>query len=434
MIINIMVSLLCTLAHIPSLILRFVPFKEMVTRKQRKYLWEIYIAGLLADFILCLAEKDGISVSFYKTNLLLFCVIMGLVNIVVIKGHLKEQLFTFGLTAVMVWIVLAIAAYFTDKLGYQTIDQGLIIENLVGILMYAGLYPWLRKLMLITVKPFLGIDSENYWNTVWFIPIAMFLSGILSHGPEEYTATFLQVMSRILIGIAAIFICRNIAKDYRRIQEKNQMNQQIEMQKKYYQALTNTVETEREVRHNFKHQLAVIKRFQETGNSAELKEYCDKLEINLTGIAEIPYTGNAAADGVLYHYACEAKAAQISFHVCCKLDGMSIADTDLCCLIGNALDNAVTACKGYDGERYISVAAQREKELLMLTIDNSFDGILLQKEGKILSRKRVEEEGIGIRSMEQICEKYGGISRFQADGNRFEVSFMLPLFSGIAIS
>ena len=104
-----MVSLLCTLAHIPSLILRFVPFKEMVTRKQRKYLWEIYIAGLLADFILCLAEKDGISVSFYKTNLLLFCVIMGLVNIVVIKGHLKEQLFTFGLTAVMVWIVLAIA-------------------------------------------------------------------------------------------------------------------------------------------------------------------------------------------------------------------------------------------------------------------------------------------------------------------------------------
>ena len=35
-------------AHIPSLILRFVPFKEMVTRKQRKYLWEIYIAGLLA--------------------------------------------------------------------------------------------------------------------------------------------------------------------------------------------------------------------------------------------------------------------------------------------------------------------------------------------------------------------------------------------------
>ena len=63
-------------------------------------------------FILRLAEKDGISVSFYKINLLLFCVIMGLVNIVVIKGHLKEQLFTFGLPlavimAIVLWVVLA---------------------------------------------------------------------------------------------------------------------------------------------------------------------------------------------------------------------------------------------------------------------------------------------------------------------------------------
>lgn len=125
MIINIMVSLLCTLAHIPSLILRFVPFKEMVTRKQRKYLWEIYIAGLLAVFILRLAEKDGISVSFYKINLLLFCVIMGLVNIVVIKGHLKEQLFTFGLPlavimAIVVWVVLE-----KTKFGFELKATGM---------------------------------------------------------------------------------------------------------------------------------------------------------------------------------------------------------------------------------------------------------------------------------------------------------------------
>ena len=62
-------------------------------------------------FILRLAEKDGISVSFYKINLLLFCVIMGLVNIVVIKGHLKEQLFTFGLPlAVIMAIVVGITS------------------------------------------------------------------------------------------------------------------------------------------------------------------------------------------------------------------------------------------------------------------------------------------------------------------------------------
>ena len=114
------------------------------------------------------------------------------------EGQVKEHLFTFGLTAVIVWIVLAIAAYITGRIGYQTIEQGLIIENILGILMYAALYPCFRKLMIHTVKPFLGIESENYWNTVWFIPIALFLSGILSHGSEEYTATFLQVISRFV--------------------------------------------------------------------------------------------------------------------------------------------------------------------------------------------------------------------------------------------
>ena len=81
---NIMVSLLCILAHIPSLILRFVPFKELVSKWQRNWIWSVYGVGLLADFMLCLwmAQRNYISISFYKINLLLFCVLMGVVNIV----------------------------------------------------------------------------------------------------------------------------------------------------------------------------------------------------------------------------------------------------------------------------------------------------------------------------------------------------------------
>ena len=73
------------------------------------------------------------------------------------------------------------------------------------------------------------------------------------------------------------------------------------------------MEAEHEVRHNFKHQLAALKGFLETGNTEELRQYCDTLENRLLNITEIPYTGNAAADGVLYHYACIAKEENISF-------------------------------------------------------------------------------------------------------------------------
>ena len=52
---------------------------------------------------------------------------------------------------------------------------------------------------------------------------------------------------------------------------------------------------------------------------------------------------------------------------------------------------------------------------------------VLKKEEKILSRKRKDEAGIGIRSMQQICEKYNGTSRFEAAGNQFEASFMIHI-------
>lgn len=65
--------------------------------------------------------------------------------------------------------------------------------------------------------------------------------------------------------------------------------------------------------------------------------------------------------------------------------------------------------------------------MLLLTVDNSFDGMILKKEEKILSRKRKDEAGIGIRSMQQICEKYNGISRFEAAESQFEASFMIHI-------
>lgn len=423
------VSLCCVLMHVPSLLLRYAPFQEKVSKKQKIRLLSWYGAGLLLDFVLCLwiLKTDRMTITFYKCNLLLYCVIMGIVNILVIKGYTKEHLFSFGMTALIVWLTFAIGVYITDKIGYDTLNQGLLLETAVGFALYLIGYPWYRGLMRRTITPFLDMDCEDYWNHIWFLPIAMFLSGLLSHGPEEYTATVHQLISRLLLGMVTILLCRRIAQDYRKMQEKLQMHEQLEMQKKYYQALTESVETERQVRHNFKYQLAALKGFLDTGNREELQKYCDSLESALLNITEIPRTGNAAADGILYHYACRAKEQKIAFSVCCKLDQLPISDTDLCCLLGNALENAVTACMTCEGERFITVFSEKQEDMLLLTVDNSFDGILVKKGGKILSRKREEKEGIGIRSMKEICEKYDGVSRFEAEGNQFEASFLLHL-------
>lgn len=44
------VSLLCILAHVPTLILRIVPFHEKISDKDRIRLTVIYAIGLAVDF------------------------------------------------------------------------------------------------------------------------------------------------------------------------------------------------------------------------------------------------------------------------------------------------------------------------------------------------------------------------------------------------
>ena len=424
-----LLCVLSTLANIPSLLLRVVPFKEKISRTQGRALLLWYTVGLAADFGVCLwaAQCGTLTIAFYKVQLLVFCVVMGAVNMLVLRGYAREHLFTFGLTALVVWLILAVSAFITGQIGYSSVAQALIIVNAIGLGLYTVLYGLLRQLMLRTVTPFLNIDSGGYWGMIWFIPIAMFFSGLLSHGMNEYTETPLDLLSRLLLGAATLALCHSIAMDYARLLEQQRMNRQIEMQKRYYDALTQAVQNEREVRHNFKHQLAALRGFLQTGNKAELERYCEDLEDDLGNIAEIPYTGNAAADGVLYHYACAAKRQGVRFTTRCTLKDLPLPDTDLCCLLGNALDNALAASAACEGERYITVASECSDGMLLLTVDNSFDGVLLQERGRILSRKRDHAEGIGLATMRRLCEKYGGTSRFEAQGQHFEASFLLQL-------
>ncbi|MDD3340000.1 MAG: GHKL domain-containing protein [Lachnospiraceae bacterium] len=421
------VSFLSILAHVPTLILRYIPFKENIDRKQKKLLLIIYSVALFLDFILCMAleTRGGMSVSFYKMNLLVFCLPMAIANILVVKGFTREHLFTSGLVAITVLMLLTLSVFLTDKIGYDTISHGIIITNLFFLALFSALYVPIKKLMKRTVTPFLNIDGNDYWKTIWFIPIAMFLASLFSLPVGDYVSTVIQVINKFLIGTATLFMCQNIAKDYQRMKERDRLGQLLKLQKQYYNALTEKVNDEREARHNYKHHIAAIHGFLDSDNIDGLSAYCESLEQSRSKSMVIPYTGNAAADGVLYYYCTLAEKENIQIEVTCSLNALTLSDLDLCSLLGNALDNAVTACKDYDGKRFIRIATETDGEMLILTVDNSFDGVLHMDNQKILSKKRNHEEGIGIASMRQICKKNGGTCSFKADGNNFEASFLL---------
>lgn len=56
------------------------------------------------------------------------------------------------------------------------------------------------------------------------------------------------------------------------------------------------------------------------------------------------------------------------------------------------------------------------EHMVLLSVENSFDGEIREKDGVLLSSKR-RGEGVGLQSVRHIAEKNGGYSRFHySDG------------------
>lgn len=81
--------------------------------------------------------------------------------------------------------------------------------------------------------------------------------------------------------------------------------------------------------------------------------------------------------------------------------------------MSNLLENALEASlKTAPANRRIKVQAHLHSDyMVLLTVENAFEGMIHKKDGVFQSSKR-RGEGVGIQSVRHIAEKNGGYSRF----------------------
>ncbi len=96
-------------------------------------------------------------------------------------------------------------------------------------------------------------------------------------------------------------------------------------------------------------------------------------------------------------------------------DTGSVPAHALCIVIGNLLENAVTACAGADAP-FIRMRGRLSDGILTIVMDNRYASI-----------SRTPEGGIGLLSVRSIAEKYGGGCRFEAADTVFSSSVYLRL-------
>ena len=130
---------------------------------------------------------------------------------------------------------------------------------------------------------------------------------------------------------------------------------------------------------------------------------------------------NQVIDSVISYYCALAERNTIPFHVQIDLPAqISVDETDFCLVLSNLLENALEASlKTAKFRQRIDIKIYRHaSNLILIQIENAFDGKIQQKHGIFLSSKR-NENGIGIQSVRHIVEKTGGGCDFTYDNGIF---------------
>ena len=175
-----------------------------------------------------------------------------------------------------------------------------------------------------------------------------------------------------------------------------------------------------------RHHFHILQGFAAQENWVRLAAYLDEVQ---GGIPEgdLGLCENATVDSVAGYFAMffRERGVPVTF----SLDlppQLPVAESDVCSVLSNLLENAMEAGMGTAPERRRTNVQARihSGHMVLLSVENAYDGEVREKDGILLSSKRPGEGG-GLQSVRHTAEKNGGYSRFHYGDGIFTANVIL---------
>lgn len=277
---------------------------------------------------------------------------------------------------------------------------------------------------------------EYGYITIFSVLVFFLLAGILSninyHDLRRSTITlFLYFALFIVVFILyAIFFQMYLLAHNKYVTQQNylQLQYQMDLQNEQYRHIQETIENNRRMRHDLKHHLLTLQGFLCNDEPEQAASYLQDYVRTFSDYELVKYSSNPIINLLLTHYAALAKEQDVAFEVRIHLpENLPVQDSDLSILLGNLLENAMTAaCHAKKENRFIHLNLTCTGNSLVITADNGCDGRLCREQTHYLSTKP-EHTGLGLSSMTRIAEKYHGSVSFSDEDVIFHSSILLEL-------
>lgn len=192
--------------------------------------------------------------------------------------------------------------------------------------------------------------------------------------------------------------------------------------RKYYEAMEQQNYEIRRLKHDLSNHLQVLYTLPEEKKEA----YIEELLKNPSLAKTLKYCSDNTVNIILSNKASVMAQKEIEFYVKADIrEELPMEKTEICAVLGNALDNAIEAVENRPVEtRRIRLELRFAKGMLVLNIENPCDTQTAEN-GTLpeTTKKNKALHGYGLKSIRSVAEKYGGGMNITEENNTFRLFF-----------
>ncbi len=304
------------------------------------------------------------------------------------------------------FITMCVVYYFIKKYVTKSVVQ--LLERSTRSCLLFGMVPLLYYLFDYATTIYTNLLYSGARAVVYFIPSVIctfYLIFVLLYFNESQKQTEAQRERDILAS--------QFAHARKELEAMRQMQQNTAI-----------------YRHDMRHHLSLIGGFAADGDLQRIKEYLSSAEASIDALTTKRYCENETVNLILSSFENKAKKMQVTLQADVHLpNGLNVNETELCSLLSNALENAITAVNLVKDEklRKVYIHAILNSDKLVISTENAYIGKIDMDGDLPKSNKYDTIHGFGIKSMVTIVERYGGLYSFETEGGVFILRLLLPL-------
>lgn len=373
----------------------------------------------------------------FKGTILSYIIVLG--STILVSCIFDSKIYSKVIYTVIVYALSSVLEVLT-AITIQLIFSARFEESNSGVLFLIGML--LSKFITFVVILFVRLKkhntlidrfNKNYWGIFLFpfatLSVTILLYIIFTEVPHP--SIFIQYI--ILFSFSLLIIANMIVFDFIDAIYKNSLYESkiavaddiIISQTEQYQNMINHNNEIFRLRHDHKNFCIGLLSQLESGNVESAiatlsKEYdfCRKLDINQGSMihALVDIKRNVAKkDSIIIninHY---------------SIEKIAISPTDLAIILGNAIDNAIDACKRIDciNMKEINISIIHKNDKIYIKVENPVKENVDTSNLISTKTKKNNEHGFGIISMRKIANKYNGEVLFACENKIFITTIIL---------